>query len=508
MDFQYPSLQVFASFLLFIITVFIITTKKSKNSTKTLPPGPWKLPIIGNLHNLLGSLPHHSLYKLSQKHGPIMHLKLGEINTIIISSPETAKEAMKTHDLTFASRPFSLASDIISYGSTDLIFATYGDYWRQLRKICVMELLSTRRVQSFRSIREEEVGNIMRSISDLASEGSVINFSQILYKYMYSVISRAAFGKVRKEQEAFVPRVKEIMALAAGFSLADVFPSVKLLQRIGGLRAKMERIHHQADEILEVIINDHKARKTKDDDGDEHDDLVDVLLRFQDQGNPDQFSLNIDSIKAVILDVFIAGSETSSTTLDWSMTELMKNPKVMEKAQAEVRQVYKEKGYVDEAGLEQLNYLKLIVKESLRLHPPLPLLAPRESLDDCEINGYHIPKNTNLMVNAWALGRDPEYWNEAEKFIPERFSDGMIDYKGAHFEFIPFGAGRRICPGMLFGTLNVEFPLASLLYHFDWKLPNGMKPDDLDTNEAYGIAVKRENDLNLIPTLSLPLPTA
>ncbi|WCJ33056.1 cytochrome P450 family 71 subfamily B polypeptide 4 [Euphorbia peplus] len=301
MDFQYPSssFQILASFLLFIFTLFFITTKTSKSATKKSPPGPWKVPIIGNLHNLIGALPHHCLYKLSKKHGPIMHLKLGEINTIVISSPEMAKEAMKTHDLTFSSRPFSLAADTISYGSTDLIFAVYGDYWRQLRKICVVELLSAKRVQSFRSIREEEVMNIMKSISDSASEGAVINFSKILYKYMYSVISRAAFGKVRKEQEAFVPRVKEIMELAAGFTLADVFPSVKFLQRIGGLKAKMERIHNQADEILEAIIQDHKARKQEDDD--EHDDLVDVLLRFQDKGNPDQFSLNMDNIKAVIL---------------------------------------------------------------------------------------------------------------------------------------------------------------------------------------------------------------
>ncbi|WCJ33057.1 cytochrome P450 family 71 subfamily B polypeptide 34 [Euphorbia peplus] len=493
--FQNSYLPIFISFLVFIFTVFIISRRRK---SKTHPPGPWKLPIIGNLHNLLGSLPHHSLYKLSQKHGPIMHLKLGEINTIVISSPETAKQALKTHDLTFANRPFSLSANIISYESSNLVFAPYGEYWRQLRKICMLELLSSKRVQSFRSIREEEVLNIMKLFS--GSEGCPINFSTIVFKYMYSVISRAAFGKVRKEQEGFVPHVKEIVELGAGFSVADVFPSVKLLQNVGGMKSKLEKLHHEADKILESIVSGHKSRKGKIGEDDEQEDLVDVLLKFQDDPNL-EFSLTTDNIKAVILDVFIAGSETSSTTVEWTMAEMLKNPSVMEKAQSEVRQVFKDKGYVDETKLGELNYLKLVIKEALRLHPPLPLLLPRESQDECEINGYYIPKKTKVFVNAWAIGRDPKYWNEAEKFNPERFCDSSIDYKGGNFELIPFGSGRRVCPGITFGIVNVEFPLANLLYHFDWKLPDGMRPEELDMNEGNGVSVKRETDLNLIPIM-------
>ncbi|XP_065862562.1 premnaspirodiene oxygenase-like [Euphorbia lathyris] len=503
MDFQYPSLPIFASFLVSVITFFIISSRKSK----ALPPEPWKLPIIGNLLNLVGSFPHHNLYKLSKKYGPIMHLKLGEISTIVISSPETAKEVLKTHDLTFANRPFSLAANIMAYESSDLVFAPYGEYWRQLRKICMLELLSTKRVQSFRSIRKEEVLNIMQLFS--ASEGNPINFTSIVFKYMYSVISRAAFGKVRKEQEGFVPHVKEIIEVGAGFSIADLFPSIKILQRVGGMKAKLERLHHEADKILQSIVSDHQARKQtqKEKIGeDDQQDLVDVLLKFQGDSNLD-FSLTTNNIKAVILDIFIAGSETSSTTVEWAMAEMLKNPGVMEKAQAEVRQVFSEKGYVDEAKLGELNYLKLVIKEALRLHPPLPLLLPRESQDECDIYGFHIPKNTKLFVNAWAIGRDPKHWKEAEKFNPERFSEGaLIDYKGGNFELIPFGSGRRVCPGITFGVLNVELPLANLLYHFDWKLKDEMKAEDLDMDEAFGVTVKRENDLNLIPILRHPLP--
>ena len=189
------------------------------------------------------------------------------------------------------------------------------------------------------------------------------------------------------------------------------------------------------------------------------------------------------------------------------MSEMMKNPRVMEKAQAEVRQVFGKKGYVDEADLGELNYMKLVIKEVLRLHPPLSLILPRESQEECEIHGYRIPVKSKVIVNAWTIGRDPKHWDEAESFIPERFSDGKIDYRGTNFEYIPFGAGRRICPGITFGLSNVELPLAKLLYYFDWKLPDGIKPEDLDMTEGFGVATRRKSSLNLIPTLCHPLPS-
>ncbi|KAH0724500.1 hypothetical protein KY284_000365 [Solanum tuberosum] len=196
-------------------------------------------------------------------------------------------------------------------------------------------------------------------------------------------------------------------------------------------------------------------------------------------------------------DMFGAGTETSSTTIDWTMVEMMRNPNVLSKAQAEVRNAFKGKETFDENDVEELKYLKLVVKESFRLHPPFPLLIPRECREEVDINGYNIPLKTKVMVNTWAIGRDPKYWNDAESFKPERFEHNSMDFVGNNFEYLPFGSGRRICPGISFGLANVYFPLAQLLYHFDWKLPSGINPSDLDLTESAGLTCARKSNLYL-----------
>ncbi|KAG6435377.1 hypothetical protein SASPL_100249 [Salvia splendens] len=177
----------------------------------------------------------------------------------------------------------------------------------------------------------------------------------------------------------------------------------------------------------------------------------------------------MESIKFMLKDFVDLRTDKSATTIEWAMSELIRNPSKLNKAQQEVRMVFDNKGsYIDEDKFDELKYLKLIVKETLRLHPPVPLLVPRVNSRRCEINGYEIPTNTRVIVNAWALGRDPEYWNDPEKFIPERFEESSIDFNWSNLEYIPFGAGRRMCAGgMLLGQANMELPLALLLYHFD-----------------------------------------
>ncbi|KAL2342138.1 hypothetical protein Fmac_010078 [Flemingia macrophylla] len=486
------------SVLFFLLVLFKLV--KGSDSSKNLPPGPRALPLIGNIHHLLGSPPHESLKKLADKYGPLMHLKLGEVSTIIITSPEMAQQIMKTHDLNFSDRPNLLSTRIVSYNGTDIAFSQLGDSWRQLRKLCTAELFTPKSVQSFRSIREDEVSVLLEKVG--ASEGSIFNLSQSIYHLTYGIAARAAFGKKSRHQEAFLAKIDEQLQLLGGFSVADLYPSSRVLRMMAKL-GKLETLHRDIDRMLQDIIDEHKNRKSSI-EGEAVEDLVDVLLKFQSQKGSD-CTLTDENIKAVVQDIFVGGGETSSSVVEWAMSELIRNPRVMEEAQVEVRRVFDSKGYVDETELHQLIYLKSIIKETMRLHPPLPLLIPRASREMCQINGYEIPSKTRVIINVWAIGRDPKYWLEAESFKPERFLNNSIDFKGTNFEFIPFGAGRRICPGIPFAIPNIELPFAQLLYNFDWKLPkNIMNNEELDMTGSHGITLRRQNDLCLIPITRKP----
>ncbi|CAN4114282.1 unnamed protein product [Withania somnifera] len=348
-----------------------------------------------------------------------------------------------------------------------------------------MELLSAKNVRAFSSIRNEEVIRLVDSIQSSSLSGEPVNFTESIIWFTSSMTCRSAFGKVLKEQDKFIKLIGEVISLSGGFDVADIFPSYKFL--------------HSLNSIVEDIINEHKknlATTHKSDDGLGGEDLIDVLLRLM-KDKSLQFPITNNNIKAVIIDMFGAGTETSSTTTVWAMAEMMKNPSVFDKAQAEVRETFRDNETFD---VEELKYLKLVVKETLRLHPPVPLLTPRECMEETDINGYTIPMKTKVMVNVWAMGRDPKYWDDAESFKPERFEQCYVDFVGNNFEYLPFGSGRRICPGISFGLANIYLPLAQLLYHFNWKLPTGMEPRELDLTELAGVTSSMKNDLCLIAT--------
>ncbi|KAI5677060.1 hypothetical protein M9H77_08010 [Catharanthus roseus] len=490
------------SLFAFVVSCFILlkVAKNSKNPKRNtnleLPPGPKQLPIIGNLHQLGGGLAHHVLRNLGKQYGPLMHLKIGELSTIVVSSTEIAKEVFKTHDIHFSNRPSHiLVFKIVSYDYKDIVLSQYGKYWRELRKVCNLELLSPNRVQSFRSIREDAVLNMMKSIS--SNDGKVVNLSEMILSLIYGITARAAFGVWSKKHEEFIRLESEIQRLATTFVLADMFPSIKFLGALSGLRYKVEKVHKKVDDILEGILKEHRRQNNNMTEENGKKDLVDVLLNIQKNGDMET-PFTDQHIKAIIFDMFSAGTLTSTIAVDWAMAEMMKNPSVLKRAQDEVRNVYNGIGNVDESKLDELKYLQAVIKETLRIHPGTPIVH-RETREECEINGYRIPAKARVMVNAWAISRDPNYWPEPDIFKPERFLGSEVDFKGTHFEYIPFGAGRRICPGISYAIANVQLPLAQLLYHFEWKLPGGMKPEELDMTEILGTAAQRKENLLLIP---------
>nr|CAB3498492.1 unnamed protein product [Digitaria exilis] len=486
MDMQIPFLAVFFLLVLLIFNLiarYITPPSRTKPppSTLRLPPGPWQLPLIGSLHHLLLSrfsdLPHRALLEMSETHGPLMLLRLG------------------SHVLAFCSRHLSATIDIISCGGEDIIFSHYNERWRELRKVCVLELFNHRRVLSFRPVREEEVANLLRSVSGECSaaagdDGGVVDIGEGIRHAINDIAVRTVIGDRCRYQDEYLSELEEAVRLTGGFNLADLYPSSRLVRRFSAAARDMARCQKNMYRIIEMIIQERALAPAPE----RERDLLDVLLRLQREGGL-QFALTNEIISTVIFDIFSAGSETSSTVLVWAMAELVKNPQVMHKAQTEVRETFKGQERLTEGGMAKLRYLHLMIKETLRLHAPVPLLLPRECRETCRVMGYDVPKGTKVFVNVWAIARDNKLWHDGEEFRPERFDGSGVDFRGTDFEFTPFGAGRRICPGITLGLANTELLLASLLYHFDWELPGGIKPEELDMAEVFGITLRKKSRL-------------
>ncbi|CAM6024372.1 unnamed protein product [Sphagnum balticum] len=469
-------------------------------------PHPFPLwPVLGNLP-LIGKLPYLSFYKLSQKYGDVMELKLGSISVVVISSPNHAKEVLQIHDLLFATRPRSVVIDMLTYGRKSVAWAPYGDHWRQMRKLCAVELFTTKRLQAFKKIRDDEFSYTMHEIFEHCKDEKPINMQALLHKTILNIITQMLFSKRYFTEDDFYNRkgkefndlMAKFMHIAGIFNISDYIPYLKPFD-LQGLVPQAKHIFMEFDQFFDKIIHDHLNERQVD----EPKDIVDVLLSLpaiEDFGD----RLDDNRIKAILHDMLLAGVETSNTVIEWALVEILKNPKIMKKLQYELDHIVGHERVVDEDDIPQLKYLQAVVKETFRLHPPLPLLTPHESTQDCEVGGYHIPAKTRIIINAWAIHRHPSAYENPWDFNPERFIGSGIDVKGTHFQLLPFGCGRRMCVALPLGLTIVQLTLARLLHGFTWKLPIGEHPQDIDMGEVFGVTTPKAIPLQAIGIARLP----
>ncbi|GLJ48358.1 hypothetical protein SUGI_1020900 [Cryptomeria japonica] len=473
-----------------------------------LPPGPVALPVVGNLH-LLGKLPHRRLAHLALKYGPIMYLRLGSLPYIVVSSPDMAKLILKTHDQNFGTRPLLNFGKNVMYGSASLAFSAHGAYWKQIRKVVTSQLLGPKTLDSFKFMRAEEMRAMVDRVMDHCNGSaacSPLNVSELAFDVTMCMSCRMILGKSYSDQElsnngSFQFNLSELahefFRLAGASDIGEFIPWLRWLD-VQGLIRRQKNLHKTFDAFMEKILEEHLQAKGGDEPNrDFTDELVELMLEKK---------FTRGEVKANMLEMLVAVIDTSSVTVEWAMSEMLSNhPSIMKKVQDEVERVVGKKNkYVQETDLDELEFLRAVVKETLRLHPPLPLLLPREAIEDCQIDGYHIPRGCLVTVNAWAVSRDHNAWgNDAQVFRPERFieMERDVDVRGQHFEILPFGAGRRMCPGMALGFKAVQLILANLLHCFNWSLPHGMTASDLDMGEEFGLSTPKAVPLCAITTL-------
>ncbi|CAN1312231.1 Flavonoid 3'-monooxygenase [Linum perenne] len=451
-----PSPTAIISGLLLATVIYLLLTKllRSGSTRNPLPPGPTPWPIVGNLPHL-GAIPHHSIAALARKYGPLMYLRLGFVDVVVAASASVAAQFLKVHDANFADRPPTSGGKYIAYNYHDMVFAPYGPRWRLLRKVSAVHLFSGKALDDFRNVRQPQKQEEVAGLTQVLASGrhAPVILGQFLNLCTANALGKVLVGKrvfgditggADPKADEFKSMVVELMVLAGVFNIGDFVPALEWLD-LQGVASKMKKLHN----------------------------------------------------------MFTAGTDTSSSTVEWAIAELIRSPKIMAQLQSELDSVVGRDRLVTELDLPKLPYLQAVIKETFRLHPSTPLSLPRIAAESCEINGRHIPKGATLLVNVWAIARDPDVWSDPLRFDPGRFLPGGekpgVDVKGSDFELIPFGAGRRICAGLSLGLRMVQLMTASLVHAFDWELADGLKPGNLNMDEAYGLTLQRAEPLNVKP---------
>ncbi|WVZ79676.1 hypothetical protein U9M48_027229 [Paspalum notatum var. saurae] len=380
--------------------------RRSRSSAAlNLPPGPQTLPPLGNLHQI-GALPHRSLCALARQHGSVMLLRLGSVPTVVVSSPEAARDVMKTHDVHCCSRPAMAGPRRLTYGYKDVAFAPYGGHVRDMRKLFVLELLSMRRVQAAWNAREAQVDKLIENLTRVGL--NPVSLDEHIFNTVDGIIGTVVFGEIYGTEHfkmQFVDMLNEAMDTLGSFSAEDFFPNAagRFVDRLTGLVARRDSIFRRLDAFFDEVIDQHLNPTSNKliGEGSSRSDLVQALIELCKDN-----AFTHDHVKAMLFDTFVGGINTSCVTMVWAMSELIQHPRILKSVQDEIRAVVGKKERVSPSDVPKLQHLKMVVKETLRMHPPLTLLLPRETTQQVNIRGYDVPANTRIIVNAWAISRD------------------------------------------------------------------------------------------------------
>lgn len=482
-------------FLPLILFIFFLT-KLLLRRNQSLPPSPPALPIIGHLH-LINKPLHHALDTFKSKYGPILYLHFGSLPVLVVSSPSAIEECFTKNDVVLANRPRSVAGDHLSYNYTVYGFAPYGDLWRTLRRLTVLQVFSSSSLQKYSSVREEEVAILCRRLFKICSNGvQKVDLKRLLCLTIANIMLRIIAGKrgvegkeaeMEKENQ-FLAEFKERFFPSMSMGVCDFIPFLRLIG-YKGLEKIAIRMRRLRDEYMQNLIDEIRLKGRSSSLKDEIS-VIEILLSLQDS-DPEFYTDDI--IKSVLLMLFNGGTDTSGITMEWAMSLLLNNPEAMNKLRSEIDKNVGHGRLINDSDLPKLHYLRCVIHETLRLYPATPLLLPHLSNADCTVGGYDIPRGTMVLVNIWSLHRDPSVWEEPMKFKPERF-EGMLGEREG-FRYVPFGAGRRACPGAGMGIRTISLAVGGLVQCFEW---GKMGEREVDMSQALVVTMSKAKPLEVL----------
>ncbi|TKW02499.1 hypothetical protein SEVIR_8G246862v4 [Setaria viridis] len=487
-----------------VITVHVICAldehkrKRFSGASLPLPPGPVALPIVGNAFSFIGPFghnPHRILTSLAKTYGSIVSFRPGMAgNFVVVSSPEAAREALINNDAALAARFVPDNTRALGHCSESMFFLpTYSHLWKQHRITLGTSLSSARGLDTTRPIRDRHACRLSEHLRFCS--GMPIKIGEAVQGTVLDVMSNILFTKdvthLRvKGGQLFKDLLVEVLEDWTKPNVSDAFPFFASLDLLGSRR----RISRGLAKLYKFFDEEFVERRLGSSEN--HHDLLDFILSQHAKSK-----LTRSEITKFFTDIFLAASNTSRIIVEWAMALLLKHPEKMKKLRAELAASLGTKEFVQESDLDKLPYIHAVVKEILRLQPSAPLLPRMVSTDGMSLGGFSVPIGTNILINLWAIGTDPTVWPQAGEFVPERFlGSPSLDFRGSEdFTYRPFGAGRRMCPGLDFAAQLIPLLLASMLHKIDWSLPDGIVPEDVDLRDRYSMVLELAKPLIAVP---------
>ncbi|KAL8261229.1 hypothetical protein R6Q59_025278 [Mikania micrantha] len=512
MNFSHDLIVTYLSILLLFYVIFThrAKTKPTQNEAPE-PDGAW--PIIGHLHLLGGGdqILHRTLGAMADKYGPAFNIRLGTHRAFIVSGWEVAKECFTVNDKALASRPKIAALKHMCYNYATFSFGPYTPFWHEMKKITLVELLSKCRVDMLKDLRSTEINIGINEIYQLWTENSkrpvVVEMNDWFGDRMLNIVIMMVAGKRygRSKGARCKNAIRDFFRLCAAFVVSDAIPSLSWLD-INGYEKQMKITGKEFDSILGGWLDDHRRKRKLDLECKKEDvkDFIDAMLSLEDEGQLSNMEHDSDTgIKSTCMALILAGHSTTHGTLTWAISLLLNHPDVLKKLQHEIDEHVGKERQVDESDIKSLVFLEAIIKETLRLYPAGPIL-PREAIEDCNVAGYNVKAGTRVIVNVWKLQRDERVCSDPSKFQPERFmgsANADVDLRGQQFVLVPFGSGRRSCPGIALALQVLHLTLARLVQSFELVEPRGL-PVDMSEGPGFTLPKKKSLEVLLTPRLA------